>query len=149
MHRHLVSLFAAVIFLGQASAPSPESVRRAQIAEQAARGPTTRRALPPPPVYRGIDLAKAPVTIQVETLPDIWEPRPPGSHSYEVRSDVTITQPEMGTTIYFRPDKKLYVIQHDGIGASTLHFYGPFTGDPKDLPPATPAPATRPMTRPG
>lgn len=83
--------------------------------------------------WRGLDLSKAPVTTDVATLPAIWEPRPAGSTSYEIRDDVTVIPPEDiytdGTVYWIRSNDHFYV-QRDGLGLSTLHFYGPFDGDP-------------------
>ncbi|HDY65640.1 MAG TPA: redoxin domain-containing protein [Phycisphaerae bacterium] len=35
--------------------------------------------------------------------------------------------------IFYLPDKNIYYIQYDDAGASTLHYYGPFQGNPKVL----------------
>jgi len=35
--------------------------------------------------------------------------------------------------IFYLAEKNVYYIQHDPVGASTLHYYGPFKGNPKEL----------------
>ena len=87
----------------------------------------------PPRTWRGVDLSKAPVTTDVSTLPLIWEERPQDSRSFEVRADVFVIQPEEigDPTVYWAKESNRYYIQDDPLGSSTLHFYGPFSGDPR------------------
>ena len=33
-------------------------------------------------------------------------------------------------TVYYLAKDNVFYIQHDKIGSSTLHYYGPFEGDP-------------------
>ena len=37
--------------------------------------------------FRGLDLTTAPHSIRSSDLPDLWEERPKGSQSYEIRKD--------------------------------------------------------------
>ena len=105
---------------------------RAQAAQLRGRGrPPVPE--PPPPIYIGIDLSKAPVSTKVEALTDLFEEKPPGSHSYEMRDTVEAIK---GITfkdplVYWVKDKDCFYIQSDPLGSSgPRHFYGPFKGDP-------------------
>jgi WD40 repeat protein len=83
-------------------------------------------------------IKNAPVTTSY--LAELFELTPGSKSEYRFRSDV-MTYPilpaeksamsfiPMGKVLYLPAGKKFY-IQWDGIGASTLHYYGPFYGDP-------------------
>lgn len=151
---------AAAAQSAPAAAPAPaangEAALRAAIAQRGGRGAPPAVPLPPP-VYRGVDLAKAPVTTQVETLPNLFEERPAGSKSYTLRPAVTPTSEPfpVDAVIYWVKDRNCFYIQYDQLGSSTHHFYGPFAGDPDKVllpragtlaaPPAA-APAAQPAT---
>jgi hypothetical protein len=84
-------------------------------------------------VFCGLDLTNAPVTTDYSKLPDLFEARPAGSGSYHIRPDVVqIRGPGSvpSSRIYYLPKKGCFYVQHDPIAASTLHYYGPFKGDP-------------------
>ena len=83
----------------------------------------------PPLGFRGLDLTNAPRTTDVAKLPDLFEERPPGSKSYEVRKDVVVTHQGLDGTVYYLPAKKAFYVQHDPMGSSRLTYYGPFAGD--------------------
>jgi hypothetical protein len=82
--------------------------------------------------FRGLDLSKVPVTTDASALPDIFREQPRGSRSYEVHpavKAVTGTSEGMAWTVYHPPNTNRFYIQHDQIGSSTLHYYGPFQGE--------------------
>ena len=92
--------------------------------------------------WRGLDLSAAPVTTDASRLPDIWEARPAGSKSYEIREEVTVIRPDnifVDGTVYWIPSRNRFYVQRDPAASSTLHFYGPFEGDPYQVlnPPPT------------
>lgn len=139
---------AAIQTWGQPTTQSVESrarearMRRAAGSQRPATRPTTT---PSKLVWRGLDLSAAPVAVGGSTLPDIWEERPAGSRSYEVRADVTVIPANewmVAAEIYWlRPANRFYV-QYDSADSSIHHFYGPFQGDPNQvLAPATSQPA--------
>lgn len=74
-------------------------------------------------------------------LPDLFVDIPPESGSYEVREEV-IALPcklkgdklhSLSSVVFYVPSKNTYYIQQDRIGSSTLTFYGPFPGDPRNV----------------
>ncbi len=142
-----------LVLLAAVPAPTREGLRRAAL-ERNIRPPAAA-SQPAPAPFNGRDLAAASVTTHIDTLPDIFHPVPAGSHSFEVRPDVTLipaTYPhgvlQPGTpTIYWRKDLKIFYLQSDGLGSSTHHFYGPFDGDPT-VPLATTQPAGAPASQP-
>ena len=113
------------------SSAERERIERASLAA----GPraTTRPALveAPPRIWPGLDLSKAPMTVHSSELPEIWEERPPGSRSYNVRPDVTVIRPNGVATVYWVKERNRFYVQYDSRGSSTLHFYGPFEGNPR------------------
>ena len=80
--------------------------------------------------FRGIDLSKAPSTTKTRDLPEIWEARPPGSVSFEIRKDVIVFPVGFEGVVYFISSADQYYIQSDPLGSSTMTFYGPFKGNP-------------------
>ena len=80
--------------------------------------------------FHGADLAKAPRTTDTRKLPDLWEERPKGSLSFEIRKDVKCVYSGLDGTVYYIPKKKCFYIQSDPPGSSTMTFFGPFQGDP-------------------
>jgi len=80
--------------------------------------------------FLGLDLTDAPRTQKSADLSDLFEARPPGSKSYHIREDVIAVYKGLDGTVYDIPDKEIFYIQHDKLGASTLTYYGPFNGDP-------------------
>jgi hypothetical protein len=72
-------------------------------------------------------VSNVPVTTKSSKLPDLWEERPPGSKSWEIRKDVKVLHNGLDGTVYYVPDKKVYYIQRDPPGSSTLHYYGPIS----------------------
>jgi len=84
-------------------------------------------------VFRGLDLIAAPCTTRSEDLPDLFEERPPGSKSYHLRGDIVrVQEPAVVPCgeVFYIPRKKVFYVQYDPLGSSTLHYYGPFKGDP-------------------
>jgi len=83
--------------------------------------------------FLGLDLTDAPRTTNVADLPDLWEERPPGSKSYELRAGVVFARhmelPMVGAVCYV-PAKDAFYVQHDSVWSSTLTYYGPFEGKP-------------------
>ncbi len=84
-------------------------------------------------MFLGLDLTDAPRTTKAWDLPDLWEERPAGSKSYELREGVVVGRhPEhfmLGDVLYLS-SKNVFYVQHDPIGSSTMTFYGPFDGKP-------------------
>ena len=39
----------------------------------------------------------------------------------------------VSTTVYYVPSKNQFYVQHDSVSSSTHTYYGPFSGDPKDV----------------
>jgi len=83
--------------------------------------------------FRGLDLTDVPRSRDWAALPDLWEERPPGSKSYEIRKDVVVTDHGVDGTVYYLPAKKVFYVQHDPAGSSQLTYYGPFAGDPRQV----------------
>lgn len=105
---------------------------------------------PPEHSFRGFDLTTAPRTTRPSDLPDLWEERPKGSSSFEMRDDVTCVysglDAEFGVAVYHLPHKNRFYIQRDPPESSTMTFYGPFQGDPHTvLNLDTPTPANPPL----
>ena len=83
-------------------------------------------------------IKNAPVTTQL--LAELFELRPGSQSVYRLRSVVTpyaIMPVEKSALdfiplgyVYYSAAGKQFYIQWDGLGASTLHYYGPFHGDP-------------------
>lgn len=80
--------------------------------------------------FRGLDLAKVPRTTRVSELPDVWEERPQGSRSFEIRKDVVCVYSGLDGAVYHVPEKECFYIQYDPLGSSTMTYYGPIEGDP-------------------
>ena len=107
----IIALLACVISLAPgASAATPEDAARKN--------------------FHGVDLSKAPHTSDSKKLPDLWEERPKGSHSFEIRTDVKIVYDGLDGTVYYIPKKKCFYIQSDPSGSGTRTYFGPFPGDP-------------------
>ena len=54
-------------------------------------------------------------------------------------------------TVYYLPAERRFYVQCDPLGTSTLHYYGPFQGNPTEvlkLPPTQTQPASQPTSRP-
>ena len=83
--------------------------------------------------FHGLDLTTAPRTTRSSDLPDVWEERPKGSHSFEIRKDVECSYSGLDGAVYYIRDKNCFYIQHDPPGSSTMTFYGPFQGNPKTI----------------
>jgi len=83
--------------------------------------------------FLGLDLTDAPRTTDWAQLPDLFEERPAGSKSYEIRTDVAVVFSSLAGTVYYLPAEKIYYVQHDDVGSSVLHYYGPFEGDPHEV----------------
>lgn len=83
--------------------------------------------------FYGLDLTSAPAHTDAATLPDLWEERPAGSGSYEMRKEVFCVYLGLDGTVYFIPAKNRFYVQKDLLGASTLTYYGPFVGNPYDV----------------
>jgi len=77
-----------------------------------------------------MELSKAPQTTDCSKVPDLWEARPKGSHSYEMRKDIKIVYSGFDGTVYYIPRKGCFYIQSDPLGSSSMTFFGPFPGDP-------------------
>jgi beta-lactamase regulating signal transducer with metallopeptidase domain len=110
---------AAIIF---APYLPPAEPAEASDASREARG---ERAL-----FHGLDLASATATSVPEELPDLWEERPSGSKSYEIRDGVYCVYQGLDGAAYYIPEKNAFYVQSDPIGSSTQTFYGPFEGNP-------------------
>jgi len=99
------------------------------------------------PVFLGVDLAGAPGEWRSENLPDLWEERPPGSKSFEMRDDVAIwsgashddapddavVRDFFSGEVLWTPRTRRFWIRHDPSGSSRMTYYGPFPGDPRKL----------------
>ncbi len=83
--------------------------------------------------FHGLDLSKAPVETNVRRLPDLWHAVPPGSGSYERRPEVQLFGSGLDGVVYWLPDQNMFYVQHDHLGSSILHYYGPFRGDPRKI----------------
>ncbi len=83
--------------------------------------------------FLGLDLTDAPRTTKSADLPDLFEERPPGSKSYEIASGVTVMYGGFEGTVYYIPERDVFYVQQDKLGSSTLTYYGPFEGDPKQV----------------
>ena len=122
-----------------------ESAARVKAAVRPYFPTDNRPATPQRIVYRGLDLTTAPVTTRYEELPDLFEDRPPGSKSYHIRDDVVRSHVSLSTgtvgveipngEVFYIAEKNIYYVQCDPMGASTLHYYGPFAGNPLNLMP--------------
>ncbi|UCG48508.1 MAG: hypothetical protein JSU94_01790 [Phycisphaerales bacterium] len=83
--------------------------------------------------FRGLDLAAAPRTRRTGEPADLWEERPAGSGSYEIREQVECVYSGLDGVVFHVPEKNCFYIERDPLGSSTLTFYGPFEGDPKQV----------------
>ena len=83
--------------------------------------------------FHGLSLAGAPHHTDSAQLPDLFHAVPAGSLSYEIRPEVRTVYTGLDGTVYHIPNKGIFFVQHDPVGSSTLTFYGPFKGDPRDL----------------
>jgi hypothetical protein len=148
MRLHAIAMIAISCVCGCAAksqAPAPPSA--ASVAAERERGERASLALEPratardapaealPRIWRGLDLSKAPVSADTSRLPEIWEERPRGSRSYSVRADVIVLPPKAigNATVYWVKPSNRFYIQDDAPGSSTLHYYGPFEGDPRQM----------------
>lgn len=87
-----------------------------------------------PLMFYGLDLSGVAVTTKPFELADIFEQRPAGSGSYHMRQEVIQFQSHRPFgMVYWVPSKKHFYIQHDPMGSSTLHYYGPFKGNPREV----------------
>lgn len=127
---------------------------KAQLTRQAlaARGPAPKfssavgSALTPANVPSALEqrvmdmLADAPSSIDYKQV-DIFELDPGTVSSYHLRDEV-VRIPIMGTgprfnydahNIFYLPSVNHFYIVWEGMGASTLHYHGPFEGNPYDM----------------
>lgn len=95
--------------------------------------PSPPTSEPTAAIFRGLDLATAPHTSSPRKLPNLWEARPKGSSSYEMRKDVVCSYSGLDAAVYYVPKKNQFYVQHDPVYSSTLTYYGPFDGDPKQV----------------
>jgi hypothetical protein len=84
-------------------------------------------------IFGRLDVKYAAVATEAAKLPGLFEERPPGSKSYHLRDDVTMVDDRPDRTVYYLAKDNVFYIQHDEIGSSTLHYYGPFEGDPYEI----------------
>ena len=114
-----------------------EAAARADVAAGRQRPNTTQPAGDADgQTWRGLNLTTAPVTTDTSRLTDIWEERPPGSKSYEIREDVIVIRLRnvfADGTVYWMKSRNRFYVQRDPPGSSTLHYYGPFEGDPHQV----------------
>jgi hypothetical protein len=94
--------------------------------------PSAHATTPAEQSFRGLDLTTAPCTADPSALPDVWEERPLGSGSYELRTAVKCVYSGLDGVVYYVPDRNCWYVQRDAPGSSTLTFYGPFAGDPAE-----------------
>jgi hypothetical protein len=86
-----------------------------------------------PLVFRGLTLSGTPFTSDSRELPDLFEERPAGSRSFEIRSEVSVPYAGLDGTVYFVASKLVFYVQCDPAGSSTMTYYGPFQGDPVEM----------------
>jgi beta-lactamase regulating signal transducer with metallopeptidase domain len=94
----------------------------------------------PKQVYLNDLLENAPVSTKYAEL-EIFEKVPDMAGEYRIRSDVkriqipsAISNPLFSAgEIFYLPQKNAFYIQSDPAGASTLHYYGPFQGNPDEI----------------
>ncbi len=91
---------------------------------------SAKKARPSTQEFHGLDLAKAPRTTRASELPDLWEERPKGSRSFEIRKDVKCVYSGLDGTVYHVPAKNIFYVQSDPLGSNAMTYYGPFDGDP-------------------
>ena len=84
-------------------------------------------------IFHGLDLATVPHETDFSKLVDLFEARPEGSKSYEIRGDVDIVYSDLDGAVYFILGRNVFYVQHDKLGSSTLTFYGPFDGHPNQI----------------
>ena len=65
--------------------------------------------------FRGFDLSKTPRTTRTSDLPDLWEERPQGSGSFEVRKEAACVYSELDGAVYHIAEKNRFYIQHDPV----------------------------------
>lgn len=127
----LTLMFCALVPLamvrGGEQAPSGENIKKSDISTNLS--------------IHDLDLKNAPVTTRYADLPDLFVDIPPGSKSYHIRDSVVqVSMPPKKKSAGFKglsfgmvfhiPGKNVFYVQQDPAGASTLHYYGPFKGDP-------------------
>jgi hypothetical protein len=124
--------------VNEATSPGDEREAKVRAALAAGRPAIAPATAPAKLIWRGLDLSAAPVS-PISAYPwDIWEERPAGSGSYEVRADVTVIPPQRyevfnaGTIYWLRSANRFYVHYHP-VSASTTYVYGPFEGDPNQV----------------
>ena len=99
-------------------------------ADQMVPAPRVRAVRPSEQKFHGLDLAAAPRTTRASDLPDLWEERPKGSRSFEIRKDVRCVYSGLDGAVYHIAEKNCFYIQHDAVGSSAITYFGPFEGDP-------------------
>ena len=92
--------------------------------------PPTPSNATPKRTFHGIDLSLTSHTTRSSDLPDLWEERPKGSRSFEMREDVVCVYSGFDGSVYHIPSKNCFYIQSDPLASSTLTYYGPFEGNP-------------------
>ena len=73
------------------------------------------------------------MTTASERLPELFEERPRGSKSFELRPEVLRLCSGLDGTVYYVPSRKVFFVQSDPPGSSTLHFHGPFKSDSPEI----------------
>ena len=77
-------------------------------------------------------------------LPDLWERKNEDSEGYIIRSEVSAifqgiytddneNEGLYGYCVYYVTDKDCFYVQYDPVHSSTMTYYGPFDGHPRDV----------------
>jgi len=142
----LLAMTAAVISTPLFAQNNPEQPLRQQLAATPYRETTTSPTSQPSRfVWRGLVLSDLPAKTNPAMLSEIYEEKPAGSKSFEVRGDVRTIRVENGFddgTVYWNPEKNLFYVQCEEPGSSLMRFYGPVNGSPFDS--LKPPPTTQP-----
>ena len=72
-------------------------------------------------------------SVSFSELAGLFEARPAGSKSFHIRGEVKEYRTGLFEWVYYVSDKNLFYIQYDLLSSSTLHYYGPFKGDPRKV----------------
>ena len=153
MQRILTACMCAAVLALPGCKGCKEQRARYGPALKAGPAPRVQAATPSAGKFRGLDLTTAARTTRAGDLPDLWEERPRGSGSFEIRKDVRCVYHGLDGAVYHVPEKDCFYIQHDPPGSSTMTFYGPFPGSPEKVlklgavngaEPAAPADADKP-----
>ncbi len=109
---------------------NPVRGTRHKVSKTAARAKMSSKPALAAKSFRGIDLTKAPATTRAGEPAEIWEARPPGSLSFEIREEVIVFPVGLEAVVYYLPRADRYYVQSDPLSSSTLTFYGAFQGNP-------------------